>query len=102
MLGARNDLQIQFLREADFGSVVSVNGDAFKDVEKFAAQLFIALFRDGVAMAHPASALRGDGFVHRTEQCDLLAGRSVHEILSEEAVSLVVNSRETLDQILAF
>src|SRR2546421_1601969 len=102
MMGARNDLQIQFLREANFGSVVAVNSDAFKDVEKFASQLFIALLRNGVAVTHPANALRGNGFVHGTEQSDLLRGRRVHEILSEEFVALFVDARDTREKILTF
>src|SRR5882762_5524952 len=100
MMGARNDLQVQFLREANFGSVVAVNSEAFKDVEKFASQLFIALLRNGVAVTHPANALRGNGFVHGTEQSDLLRGRSVHEIFSEEFVALCVHAGETIEKIL--
>src|SRR2546423_703423 len=101
MMGARNDLQVQFLREGNFRSVVAVNSDAFKDVEKLASQLFIALLRNGVAVTHPANALCGNGFVHGTEQSYLLRGRSVHEILSEEFVALFVHSGETIEKILA-
>src|SRR6266404_2803158 len=80
MMGARNDLQIQFLREADLGGVVAVEGDAFKDGEEIASKLLIAVLRDGVAVMPPTRACRGDGFVHGTEHNEWWARRSTDEI----------------------
>jgi len=71
MMGARNDLQIQFLREADLGGVVAVEGDAFKDGEKSPLSC-LSRSSGCVTVMPPASACRGDGFVHGTEQNELL------------------------------
>src|SRR5260370_5561064 len=101
MMGARNDLQIQFLGEADLRGVVAVKGDAFKDGEEIATQLVIPVVRNGVTVTPPASACRGDGFVHGTEQGDLLRRRSIDEILSEKFVGLLVDAAETGDKNLA-
>src|SRR5260370_21160455 len=95
MMGARNDLQIQFLSEADLRGVVAVKGDAFKDGEEIATQLVIPVLRNGVTVTPPASACRGDGFVHGTEQSELLRRRSIDEILSEKFVGLLVDAGET-------
>jgi len=102
MVSARNDLQIQLLGEADFGSVEAMDGDAFKDGEEFATKLLVAFFGNGVSVTHAASALRGDGFVHGSHQSDLLCGRSVDEILAEEFIALFVDAGKTGEKILAF
>src|SRR5260370_6347237 len=100
MMGARNDLQIQFLGEADLRGVVAVKGDAFKDGEEIATQLVIPVVRNGVTVTPPASACRGDGFVHGTDQSEFLCRRSIAEIFSAKIAGLLVDADQTRAQTL--
>ncbi len=102
MLGARNDFHFQFLLEGDLGSVVTVDGDAFKDVEEFSFQLLVPVVRNGIPGTPAPGTLRGHGFIHGAEQSDLLLLRSIDEILSEKFVALLVDSGETGEKTQAF
>src|SRR5580704_17306610 len=85
---AGNDLHLQFLGEADFGSVVAVKGDASKDGEEIALKLLVAILGNGVAVMPRANARWGTGFVQGAKQSALLRRRSVNEVFAEKIVAL--------------
>jgi len=81
VLCAGNDLQFQFLGEADFRSVVTVNGDALEDFPEIAIKLGIG-FRNGVAVARTNHAIAENFIVDGAELNQLLFGRGVSKILA--------------------
>ena len=101
MLRTGNDLELQFLSESDFGSVITVEGNVLEDGEEAALQLCIPLVRRIGRVTRPAAALGGDGVVHGEQKGQLLRRGRHDEILSKKLVASLVNIGETGEKILA-
>src|SRR5207247_10326418 len=101
VMSPRNDFPLSSLAERDFGSVVAVDGDALEDGEEIALKLLVPVVRNRISVTATPGTLGGNGFVHGAEQGDLLRGRSIDEILSEELVALLVDTGETAEKLLA-
>ena len=78
-----------------------MDGDALEDGEEIALKLLVPVVRNRISVTATPGTLGGNGFVHGAEQGDLLRGRSIDEILSEELVALLVDTGETAEKILA-
>src|SRR5579871_2824761 len=92
MLLPGNDLQFERLGEADLRGEITVDGHFLEDVEKFAAQIPVAVFaRHRLWMFHYVVA-PVDGIVHRSQQRDLLFDGNVDEGLTEEGYSLGIHT----------
>src|SRR5260370_895200 len=83
MLRARNNLQFEFLRETNFRSVVTVDGNAFEDLPEFAFHLLVGRLHM-VSMMSAGDAARECGVVDGAQLCELLFGRSIDKILAEK------------------
>src|SRR5579862_4670207 len=85
MLLAGNDLQFERLGEADLGGEITVDGHFLEDVEKFAAQIPVAVFARYRLRMFDYVVAPVDGIVHRSQQRDLLFDGNLYERLAEES-----------------
>ena len=91
-----------FLREADFGSVVAVNGHALEDIPEISLQLFVAIFWNGVAVARTRRSVCGHGLVvDSAEQRGLLVYGRVIEAFAEQLRALLVDAGQAVEKRLA-
>src|SRR5882724_9419181 len=102
MLGTGNNLKFEFLREADFGSVITVKGDVLEDGKEIAFELLVAVFLFVVAARRASGRLEGGGFIQGTEKRELLRRRGVCKISGEEFVAFLVDAGEAVEKVLAF
>ncbi len=100
MLRSRDDLQLEFVAETDFGSVITVEGHFFEDGEEIVLHQSIPAggfpLRRAV-LIHGAGD--GGGFIEGAQEHNLLFGRSVREILAEESIALFVHIGEAAEEI---
>src|SRR5260370_3603780 len=100
MLLTGNDLQLQFLRETDFGSVIAVESHVLEDGKEIALHLGVAAF--GFPQGRSLLSLRagkGGSRVHGTQKDELLGRRSGSKVFAEERVALFVHIGETVEEI---
>src|SRR6267154_368116 len=100
MLRARNNLQFEFLRETNFRSVVTVDGNALEDLPEFAFHLLVGLLHM-VSMMSVSSAAGECGIVNGAQLCELLFGSSIDKILPEKLLALFINFRKTFEEMSA-
>src|SRR5271163_631521 len=85
---ARNNFELEFLGEADFGSVVAVNGHVLEGAEKFTFELNEGIFFGVGGFLHNRAVAPIHGVVQRLKQRGLLRGRGADEILSVKHLAL--------------
>src|SRR5260370_41206 len=100
MMSPGNDLEIQFLGETDFGSVVAVESNSLEDLPEITFELLVSLLGDSVAVARGAIAAHR-GIVHGAEKGELLRGRSGGKIFREKIVALLVDVGEAVEKVFA-
>ena len=102
MMSPGNDLEIQFLGETDFGSVVAVESNSLEDVPEITFELLVSLLGNRVAVAGGAIAAGTHrGIVHGAEEGELLRRRSGGKIFREKIVALLVDIGKPIEKVFA-
>src|SRR5437879_5353395 len=102
MLRSGNDLQLEFLAETDFRSVITVDRHFLKDGEEIVLHQSIpagGLPEWRAVLVHGTSD--SGGLIEGSQENKLLLGRSSGEILSEKRVALLVHAGEAGEKITA-
>src|SRR5260370_27204188 len=100
MMSPGNDLEIQFLGETDFGSVVAVESNSLEDLPEITFELLVSLLGDSVAVARGAIAAGTHrGIVHGAGEGELPGGRSGGKNLCEKIVAFLFSRCQAASKV---
>src|SRR5712664_2378151 len=89
MLRAGNNLQLQFLRESNFRSVIAVQRNVPEDVVEVSLQLGVELQHRVAMLLAPLAALRCRVIIHSAKQGNLLRRCCVNKVFCKEVAALL-------------